>query len=102
MFTILRKITNDVQDELLEVATIDDRTAAEKLVHSLNEFWPAEYIIRDSESEPSEPMAPKQHPPLTAGKMHSQSFCDYCNVNKLDPNDEYYLPNEMKYVKTVL
>jgi hypothetical protein len=25
--------------------------------------------------------------------MHDPAFCDYCNVNKLDPKDKYYLPN---------
>ena len=38
-------------------------------------------------------VSPKTKPPITAGKMHDPSFCHYCNVNKLDPKDKYYLPN---------
>lgn len=44
-------------------------------------------------------MSPKSKPPLTAGKMHDASFCHYCNVNKLDPKDKYYLPNEIEVCK---
>ena len=39
-------------------------------------------------------MSPKpKQPPLTAGKMHDPAWCHYCNKNKLDPGEKYYLPN---------
>ncbi len=51
MFTIFRRIPNEppLEDYLLEVGTADNLEQAEKLVHSLNEFWPAEYTIQESE-----------------------------------------------------
>jgi len=48
-FTVLRK---DWHDELVQVATTDDREAAEKLVQSLKRLWPAEYLVQ--ESKPTE------------------------------------------------
>lgn len=55
MFTIFRRIANGEPptDEFIEVATIADRIAAENLVHSLDNFWPAEYIIRETERKPN-------------------------------------------------
>ena len=44
-------------------------------------------------------MSPKPNPPLTAGKMHDPAFCHYCNKNKLDPKDKYFLPNGIEVCK---
>jgi hypothetical protein len=48
-FTVLRK---DRHDELVQVATTDDREAAEKLARSMKQLWPAEYVVQ--ESKPTE------------------------------------------------
>ena len=34
-----------------------------------------------------------KEPVLTAGKMHDPAWCHYCNKNKLEPDEKYYLPN---------
>jgi hypothetical protein len=45
-------------------------------------------------------MSPKaKEPLLTAGKMHDPAWCHYCNKNKLDPDEKYYLPNGIEVCK---
>ena len=44
-------------------------------------------------------MPKPNQPPLTAGKMHDPAFCHYCNTNKLDPTDKYYLPSGIEVCK---
>lgn len=49
MYTIYRRTEND---ELTEVAAVEDRAQAERLMYSLKNLWPADYEVR--ESEPAE------------------------------------------------
>lgn len=81
--------------------TTDDKESAEKLISSLSRHWPAEYSMRESKSEESgnHSMSSRQNPPLTAGKMFDPIWCHYCNANKLDPKDKYYLPNGIEVCK---
>ena len=44
---ILRKLENG---EVLPVASRNDLAEAKQLAESLNSYWPAEYIVRDSRS----------------------------------------------------
>jgi hypothetical protein len=37
--------------------------------------------------------------PIIAPKMFEPSLCHYCNKNKLDPKDEYFLPNGIQVCK---
>lgn len=46
-----------------------------------------------------QPMTPKTQRPITAGKIHDPSWCHYRHVNKLDPQDKYYLPNSIEGVR---
>jgi len=46
-YDILRKLENG---EVLPIATRTDLTEAKQLAESLNSYWPAEYIVRETES----------------------------------------------------
>ena len=37
-------------------------------------------------------MSPRRDP-IIAPKMFDPSLCHYCNKNKLDPKEKYYLPS---------
>jgi hypothetical protein len=37
--------------------------------------------------------------PIIAPKMFEPSLCHYCNKNKLDPNEKYFLPNGIQVCK---
>jgi len=43
-------------------------------------------------------MSPKSQP-IIAPKMFEPSLCHYCNKNKLDPKDKYYLPSGIEVCK---
>ena len=47
-YSIFRKLE---MDELVPVGTRDNLGHAQKLVESLNELWPAEYVIRPTPAE---------------------------------------------------
>lgn len=46
-YDILRKLESG---ELLPIASRGDLAEAKQLAESLNSYWPAEYIVRESES----------------------------------------------------
>ncbi len=46
-YDILRKLGNG---EMLPIASRGDLAGAKQLAESLNFYWPAEYIVRESES----------------------------------------------------
>ena len=46
-YDILRKLENG---EVLPIATRTDLTEAKQLAESLNSYWPAEYIVRETGS----------------------------------------------------
>ena len=48
MHMIYRRVENG---ELLEVAGSEDQAAAERLMRSFKKLFPAEYVIRESESD---------------------------------------------------
>jgi hypothetical protein len=52
MHTIIRTLGN----EEIAMASCDNRIAADNLIQSFKKYWPAEYIVRDS--EPSEELHP--------------------------------------------
>ena len=46
-YDILRKLENG---EVLPIASRNDLEEARELAESLNDYWPAEYIVRESKS----------------------------------------------------
>ena len=46
MYSVFRQVENG---EFLHVACRDDLALAVQLVRELKTFWPAEYVVRDSE-----------------------------------------------------
>jgi hypothetical protein len=59
MYIILRKTDGGV----VEVASVDNAEAAEKLARSFKKLWPAEYVIKQSESVDQNPTTPPDRDP---------------------------------------
>ena len=52
MFIVLK----NGNDQLIEAASAEDKSSAEKLIASLSKHWPAEYVIRYSASDNTFPV----------------------------------------------
>jgi hypothetical protein len=44
-------------------------------------------------------MSPRSNDPIIAPTMFEPSLCHYCNKNKLNPKDQYFLPNGIEVCK---
>lgn len=44
-------------------------------------------------------MTPAKRDPIIAPKMFDPTLCHYCNKNKINPNEKYFLPNGIEVCK---